>query len=381
MNFTGIDARHMARALELARRGLYTTDPNPRVGCVIVKDGKTVGEGFHARAGEPHAEVLALRAAGDQARGATVYLSFEPCCHHGKTPPCTDALIAAKVGRVVAAMTDPNPRVARKGFAALNAAGIATASGLMQAEAEALNPGFIRRMQTGRPYVRVKLAASLDGRTALASGESRWITGEPARADVQHWRARSSAVVTGIGTVLADDPSLNVRLVGIGDVQGSTSVAGDRTSGATRQPLRVVLDSKLRTPPDAKMLSLSGSTLVVTAANDAARAETLCKAGAEVLQIGKNGKVDLAALLAALADREVNEVLVEAGATLAGAFLEAGLVDELVLYYAPHILGDAGRGMFHLPSLTRMTQRVRLDVRDLRAIGQDWRVIAAIKPD
>jgi len=359
VSFTDIDARHMARALELARRGLFTTDPNPRVGSVIVKDGNVVGEGFHARAGEPHAEIHALRAAGEQARGATVYLTLEPCCHHGKTPPCSDALIAAGVGRVIAAMQDPNPRVAGKGFAALNAAGIGTASGLMQAEAEALNPGFIRRMKTGRPYVRVKLAASLDGRTAVANGESKWITGEAARADVQRLRARSSAILTGVGTVLADDPSLNVRAFDIG-----------------RQPLRVVVDSKLRTPPQAKMLSLPGSTLLVTAANDAARAEKLLAIGAEILQLGMDGRVDLNALLAALASREVNEVLVEAGATLSGAFLEAGLVDELVLYYAPTLLGDKGRGMFRLDGIAKMTDRVALEIKDIRAIGQDWRVIA-----
>ncbi len=391
MSFTGTDARHMARALELARQGLFTTDPNPRVGCVIVKDGQVVGEGFHARAGEPHAEIHALRAAGDAARGAAVYLTFEPCCHHGKTPPCTDALIAAGVGRVIAAMTDPNPRVAGQGFAALNAAGIETASGLMQLEAEALNPGFIQRMQTGRPYVRLKLAASLDGRTAVASGESKWITGEAARADVQRLRARSSAILTGIGTVLADDPSLNVRAFDIG-----------------RQPLRVVLDSRLRMPVQAKMLPLPGSTLVVTAVNDATRAEALCAAGAEVLRLDdsrdgggttpgmgeverrmeqapratpgavaeRNGGVDLAALMSALAQREMNEVLVEAGVTLSGALLEAGLVDELVLYYAPLLLGDKGRGMFRLDGIARMADRVSLEIKDIRAVGQDWRVIA-----
>lgn len=354
-----MDARHMARALELARRGLYTTDPNPRVGCVIVKDGNVVGEGFHARAGEPHAEILALRAAGAQAHGATVYLTFEPCCHHGKTPPCSDALIAAGVGRVIAAMQDPNPRVAGKGFAALNAPGIETASGLMQAEAEALNPGFIQRMKTGRPYVRLKLAASLDGRTAVANGESKWITGEAARADVQRLRARSSAILTGIGTVLADDPSLNVRAFDVG-----------------RQPLRVVLDSQLRTPPTAKMLTLPGSTLIVTAANDAARAEALITAGAEVLRLARDGHVDLNALLGALAQREVNEVLVEAGSTLSGALLEAGLVDELVLYYAPVLLGDRGRGMFHLDGIVNMADRKPLEIKDVRAVGKDWRVIA-----
>ena len=351
----------MARALALARRGLYTTDPNPRVGCVVVRDEKVVGEGFHERAGQPHAEVIALRAAGDRARGATVYLTLEPCCHHGKTPPCTDALIGAGVARVVAAMSDPNPRVAGKGFAALTQAQITSESGLMQPDAEALNPGFLRRMQQGRPFVRVKLAASLDGRTALANGESKWITGEPARADVQQWRARSSAMLTGIGTVLADDPSLNVRAFEIG-----------------RQPLRVVLDSQLRMSPKAKMLALPGTTLVVTASNDAARAAALRQAGAEVQVLADKGRVDLAALMRMLAAREANEILVEAGATLSGALLEAGLVDELVLYQAPYLLGDAGRGLFRLANLTQMAARPALEIKDMRAIGQDWRLVARI---
>ena len=361
MTFTDTDVHHMARALELARRGLYTTDPNPRVGCVIVKDGKAVGEGFHVRAGEPHAEINALRAAGAAACGATVYLTLEPCCHHGKTPPCTEALIAAGVTRVVAAMPDPNPRVAGQGFAELNQAGIGAAYGLMQSEAEVLNPGFISRMQRGRPFMRVKLAASLDGRTAMANGESKWITGEPARADVQHWRARSSAILTGIGTVLADDPSLNVRAFDIG-----------------RQPLRVVLDSQLQMSPKAKMLALPGATLVVTVSNDAARTEALRKAGADVQVVGKDGRVDLAALMKMLAVREVNEILVEAGATLSGALLEAGLVDELVLYQAPCLLGDAGRGLFRLANLTQMAARPALEIKDMRAIGQDWRLVARI---
>lgn len=361
MSFTATDARYMARALELARRGLYTTDPNPRVGCVVMRDDQIIGEGFHERAGQPHAEVIALRAAGDRARGATVYLTLEPCCHHGKTPPCTDALIGAGVARVVAAMPDPNPRVAGKGFAALKQAGVEFMSGLMQPDAEALNPGFICRMQHGRPFVRVKLAASLDGRTALANGESKWITGEPARADVQQWRARSSAIVTGIGTVLADDPSLNVRAFDIG-----------------RQPLRVVLDSQLRMSPKAKMLALPGTTWVVTASNDTARTAALRKAGADVQVLAKDGRVDLAALMNMLAAREVNEVLVEAGATLSGALLEAGLVDELVLYQAPCLLGDAGRGLFRLANLTQMANRPTLEIKDTRAIGHDWRLVARI---
>ena len=378
MSFTEDDARHMARALQLARRGLYTTDPNPRVGCVIAQDGAVVGEGFHERAGEPHAEIQALRAAGSAARGATVYLTLEPCCHHGRTPPCSQALIEAGIARLVAAMQDPNPKVAGRGFDELRGRGIAVAVGLMEAEAAARNPGFIARMSRGRPLVRVKLGASLDGRTALASGESKWITGEAARADVQKWRARSSAILTGIGTVLADDPSLNVRLVGIGDVQGCTSVAEDRMSGATRQPLRVVVDSRLRLPPSAKMLKLPGKTLIACAATDAARADALRAAGGEVVVLpATETGIDLATLLRLLAEREVNEVLVEAGATLSGALIEAGLVDELVLYYAPHLLGDAGRGMFTFP-IERMADRIDLEIQDVRAVGRDWRIVAKI---
>ncbi len=371
MSFTPEDARHMARALALARRGLYTTDPNPRVGCLIVKDGRVVGEGWHERAGLPHAEVRALEAAGAAARGATVYLTLEPCCHQGRTPPCTDALIGAGVARVVAAMEDPNPKVAGKGFAALAARGITVEQGLMAAEAEALNPGFASRMRRGRPYVRVKLAASLDGRTALADGRSQWITGEAARADVQRWRARSSAVLTGVGTVLADDPSLTVRAFDIG-----------------RQPLRVVLDTRLRTPPTARLLRLPGKTLIATAADTAAaeaaeRASALRAAGAEIVVLPRTapperGGVSLPALFEELARREVNEVLVEAGPTLSGALVAARLVDELLLYYAPHLLGDSARGMFVLPPLAEMAARIEMDIYDVRAVGRDWRVMAKV---
>jgi diaminohydroxyphosphoribosylaminopyrimidine deaminase/5-amino-6-(5-phosphoribosylamino)uracil reductase len=377
--FSADDVRHMARALQLAARGLYTTDPNPRVGCVLVRDGAVVGEGWHARAGEPHAEVHALRAAGERARGATAYVSLEPCCHHGRTPPCSQALIAAGVARVVAAMPDPNPKVSRQGIAELEQAGVRVEIGLLHAEAERLNPGFIARMARGRPYVRVKLAASLDGRTALASGASQWITGAAARADVQRLRARSSAILTGVGTVLADDPSLTVRDLDIGDVPGSTSVAGGRTPGATRQPLRVVVDGHLSLSAEARLLHLPGKTLVVTAVDDDEYAEPLLAAGAEVLVLA-NGpdRVDLAMLLEDLAQREVNELLVEAGATLCGALLQAGLVDELVLYLAPQLLGADARGMFNIPALERMADRVALDIQDVRAVGRDWRIIARV---
>ena len=363
MTTSAADARFMARALQLARRGMHTTDPNPRVGCVIVKDGKIVGEGWHERAGEAHAEINALNHAGKlNTHSAGVYLTLEPCCHQGRTPPCAPALVKAGVKRVVAAMRDPNPKVAGKGFQELEGHGIQVAVGLMQTEAEALNPGFISRMKLGRPYVRVKLAASLDGRTGMANGDSKWITSTAARADVQKWRARSSASLTGVETVLADDPLLTVRDLDIG-----------------RQPLRVVLDSRLRMPSQARMLQAKGKTLVVTASDEIARMQALKKAGAEVTHISTPQKtVDPAALFQHLAWLEVNEVLVEAGATLCGALLRENLVDELVLYYAPHIMGGNERGMFALPPLLRMSDRINVKITDVRAIGNDWRVIAKV---
>lgn len=395
------DRVHMARAIRLASQGLYTTDPNPRVGCVIVKDGEAVGEGWHRRAGGPHAEPIALAAAGAAARGATAYVSLEPCCHHGRTPPCTEALLAAGVARVVVAMTDPNPLVAGSGLDRLRAGGVAVEQGLLEAEARRLNPGFIKRMERGLPYVRVKLAASLDGRTAMASGESQWITSAAARRDVQFLRARSSAILTGLGTLLADDPSLNVRLT-------PAELPGLGPDEAVRQPLRVVVDSHLRTPPTARLLALPGQTLIVCLDSeakglapgepeadrapawdrdldqggppsgwDAKRAACLEAAGAGILRVPPGpGGVDLEALLGYLARMEINEVLIEAGATLAGSALQAGLVDELVLYLAPHLMGDAGRGLFHLPGLERMSDRLALRIQDLRGIGPDLRVTA-----
>jgi diaminohydroxyphosphoribosylaminopyrimidine deaminase/5-amino-6-(5-phosphoribosylamino)uracil reductase len=356
------DYRHMARALTLARRGLTSTDPNPRVGCVLVKDGTLVGEGWHARAGEAHAEVIALDAAGEWARGATAYVTLEPCCHHGRTPPCTDALLNAGITRLVAAMSDPNPQVAGKGLAILRDAGVAVECGLLEAEARALNPGFIQRMTTGRPWVRVKLAMSLDGRTALASGESQWLTGEAARQDVQRLRARASAILTGIGTVLADDPSLNVRL-----------------PEAERQPLRVILDTKLRTPPTARTLRLPGSVLIFTAVADPVKQAPLQLAGAEIVVTPcADGDLNLHAIMAELARRECNEIHVECGPTLAGALLQAGLVDEIVIYVAPLLLGDKARGLFQLPELTKMQERRELEILETRAVGKDWR--ATLKP-
>ena len=422
------DRLFMARAIRLASQGLYTTDPNPRVGCVIVKAGQVVGEGWHRRAGSPHAEPLALAAAGDAARGATAYVSLEPCCHHGRTPPCSEALLAAGVARVVVAMTDPNPLVAGSGLDRLRAGGVAVEQGLLEAEARRLNPGFIKRMERGLPHVRVKLAASLDGRTAMASGESQWITSAAARRDVQFLRARSSAILSGVGTLLADDPSLNVRL-------SPADLPGVGLDGSVRQPLRVVVDSHLRTPPTARLLSLPGQTLIACLDPEAdglrpgnpeplpttephltpfpapsgdqapdrapahaqepdldddppirldskraahlAAATHLEATGAGILRLPPGpGGLDLETLLRYLARMEINEVLIEAGATLAGSALQAGLVDELVLYLAPHLMGDAGRGLFHLPGLERMGDRLALDIQDLRQIGPDLRLTA-----
>ncbi|MBA3024767.1 MAG: bifunctional diaminohydroxyphosphoribosylaminopyrimidine deaminase/5-amino-6-(5-phosphoribosylamino)uracil reductase RibD [Sideroxydans sp.] len=355
------DSQWMARALQLAAQGLNTTSPNPRVGCVLVKGDEVVGEGWHRRAGEPHAEVHALRAAGEKARGATAYVTLEPCSHHGRTPPCADALIAAGVARVVCAMQDPNPQVAGQGIARVRAAGIEVECGLMEAAAHELNVGFVSRMTRGSPWVRSKIAASLDGRTALANGVSQWITGAAARQDVQHLRARSCAVLTGIGTVLADDPQLNVRIA------------------TERQPLRVVLDSTLRMPPAARMLQ-SGSVLVCTASQDAGKRAALQQRGAEVLLLADaSGRVDLQAVMRELARRGINEVLVEAGRELNGALLQAGLVDELVLYLAPQLLGDAARGMADLGELLRLEQRVELAWRDVRRVGEDLRITAEVK--
>ncbi len=361
-----VDRQFMQQALQLAEKGLYSTDPNPRVGCVVVRQGVVVGEGWHQRTGEPHAETNALRQAGGSARGATVYVTLEPCCHYGKTPPCSKALVEAGVKRVVVAMTDPNPRVAGQGLTELLAAGIQVESGLLQEQAERLNPGFISRMSRGRPWVRCKLAMSLDGRTAMASGESKWITSEQARADVQRLRARSSAIVTGIGTVMVDDPSLNVRLPELGE--------------HPRQPLRVVLDRELRISPEAHLFSLPGNVVIFTARQAAQqRVDAIVSLGAEVVPLpaDSNG-LDLMAVMHQLAQREINEVMLEAGATLSGAMMQAGLIDELVIYLAPHLMGDAARGLFHLPGLETMDQRIELDIREIRAVGKSWRISARV---
>jgi len=359
MPFSADDFDFMARALRLAERGLYTTTPNPRVGCVLVKKGRVVGEGWHERAGEAHAEVAALKTAGARAAGATAYVNLEPCSHHGRTPPCTDALIAAKVVRVVAAMQDPNPQVSGTGVADLRAAGIIAEVGVLENEARELNIGFVSRMTRARPWMRVKIAASLDGKTALKNGVSQWVTGPDARRDGHHWRARSCAVMTGIGTLKDDDPRLTVRDVAAG-----------------RQPLRVVVDSRLRITPEAKLLD-GGAVLVATATHDAAKARALESKGAAIAVLpNPDGKVDLMRLTQHLAGLGINEVLVEAGMNLDSALLRARVVDELLLYLAPHMLGDAGRGMLDLGELTEMNQRLQLNIQETRMIGPDLRILA-----
>ena len=361
MAFGAGDFEFMARALRLAERGLYTTTPNPRVGCVLVKDGRVVGEGWHERAGEAHAEVVALKAAAASAEGSTAYVSLEPCSHQGRTPPCTHALVEAKVARVVAAMQDPNPQVAGKGLQKLRDAGVRVEVGLMEEQARELNIGFVSRMTRGRPWMRVKIAASLDGKTALANGVSQWIGGPDARRDGHHWRARSCAVMTGIGTLKDDDPRLTVR-----DVE------------TTRQPLRIVVDSRLRITPDAKLLD-GDAVLIATATQDDAKARALKVKGADVVVLpNAQGKVDLTRLTEHLAGIGINEVLVEAGINLDSALLRAGVVDELLFYFAPLLLGDAGRGMLDLGNLTRMEQRLELDIRDTRRFGPDLRVLARL---
>lgn len=366
------DEFYMARALQLAERGLYTTEPNPRVGCVLVRDGEVIAEGWHQRAGEGHAEVEALASVKGSAQGATAYVTLEPCSHQGKTGPCCDALINAGVNRVVAAMQDPNPLVAGRGFERIQKAGIDVEFGVLEAQARAINPGFIKRMETGLPYVRIKLAMSVDGRTAMDSGESQWITGPAARSDVQKLRARSSAIVTGVGTVLHDDPSMTVRAEQLGDI--SEHVNSDDV--VKRQPLRVVLDSDFKTPASAKIVNLPGRTWLV--GSDTLPTETIGNAELKVLAENA-GRVDLEALLKTLAANECNEVLVEAGAELSGAFLQAGLVDELVIYMAPKLLGSSARPLMGLPGMEKMADQVELAIQDVRSVGDDWRINAIVR--
>ncbi len=372
--WTASDYQHMSRALQIARRGLYSTDPNPRVGCVLVKDNTVLAEGWHQKAGQPHAEIEALKNASENnasvnVTGATCYVSLEPCVHHGRTSPCTESLIDSGIKRVVAAMLDPNPLVSGKGLQQLNDAGIETASGLMETQARELNPGFEMRMKEGRPFVRCKLAMSLDGRTALANGESKWISSAESRMDVQKLRARSSAIMTGVGTIIADDPSMNVRL------------SEEKNIKHQRQPLRVILDSDLDISLDAKILSLPGDVMIFHASENSDKKQKLANIGAELKSVEeKRGSAFLEYVLAYLArEKEINEVLLEAGSTLSGEILQAGLIDELIVYLAPTLLGPDAKSLFQLPMIENMKDRVSLNFSDIRTIGQDIRIKATIK--
>jgi diaminohydroxyphosphoribosylaminopyrimidine deaminase/5-amino-6-(5-phosphoribosylamino)uracil reductase len=368
---TPSDQHYMAHALRLAEKGLWSTHPNPHVGCVIVRDGKIVGEGWHQVAGEPHAEIYALRMAKDKAMGATCYVTLEPCCHHGRTPPCTDALIKAGITRVVVAMTDPNPLVSSKGIEQLLKAGIMVDTGILSQEVEQLNPGFFMRMRHNRPYIRCKMAMSLDGRTAMASGESQWITSSEARRDVQCLRARSSAIMTGAGTVLSDDPRLTVR-------EAELPSYSSPQPNLIKQPIRAIVDAHLSMPLKAQMLSLPGQTVIFTATNNDTLKGMLEQTGAHVIYLpGRERDVDLKAMCQVLAQKyEVNELLMESGANLSGSMLRLGLIDEIVIYIAPMLMGDKARGLFHLPDLERLNQHIPLNIVDIRAIGCDWRITA-----
>lgn len=374
MSIKDLDTDYMARALQLAQKGQYTTHPNPRVGCIIVKNNQIIGEGFHQRSGEPHAEINALlqlqqsQAKQSSAQGATAYVTLEPCSHTGKTPPCANALIEAGVSRVVLAMQDPNPQVAGKGIERLRQAGIEVEVGILEEQARALNAGFIKRMEKGLPWVRVKLAMSLDGKTAMASGESQWITGSEARRDVQFLRAKADAVLTGIGTVLTDDPSLNVRLSA-----DELDIMGD-----VNQPKRVVLDSQLQTPLDAKLFKIEGDTLIITTKKDEALAQKLRSQGAEVLLLEKNesARLPLKTVLKTLAQHEINEVHIEAGATLCGALIQENLVDEIIIYMAPTLMGADARSLLNFSGVDAMSDKIYLEITDLRAVGKDWRITA-----
>ena len=366
------NVEYMQHAIRLAKKGSATTDPNPNVGCVIVKNGEIIGEGWHQYAGEAHAEINALKQAGEKAKDATVYVTLEPCSHKGKTPPCAEALINARVKKVIAAMADPNPLVAGSGLKKLQAVGIETESGLLESQARELNPGFIKRMETGRPFVRVKLAMSLDGRTAMASGESKWISSDASRNDVQRLRAESSAILTGIETVLADDPAMNVRL-------SAEQLNADSKSKTIRQPKRIVLDSQFRMPAQAKIFSLiengssGGECIVYTTVN----VDNSTDYPFTIETIGtQNGQIDLHVLMDDLANKEINLLHVEAGSVLCGALLKNDLVDEIIIYMAPHIMGDNAKGLFHLPELKQMKDRISLEIKDVRSIGNDIRITA-----
>ena len=369
---TQTDQQMMSRAIALAKRGRYTTAPNPMVGCVIVNNGDIVGEGYHYQAGQPHAEVFALRQAQQRAQGATVYVTLEPCSHHGRTPPCAEALINAKVARVVCAMVDPNPVVAGRGIALLQAAGIRVDVGVLALEAQALNPGFIKQMTHQMPYVELKLAASLDGRTALANGASKWITGPKARSDVQQFRACAGAILSTSATVIADNPSLNVRWSEL-----DASVQQQYPQSALRQPIRVIIDSQNRLTPEYQLFNLPGETIL-------ARTTLGTEAWPDSVQQWQiptqtnSNQLDLVALMSRLATYGINHIWVEAGASLAGALLQQQLVDSLILYQAPKLMGSDSRGLIDITGLTSMAQTPRLTITDVGVIGVDIRIMATV---
>ena len=372
MSSEAADIKYMARAIQLANKGKYTTHPNPRVGCVIVKDDQIIGEAYHQRAGQPHAEINALSDCGNvSTKGATAYVTLEPCSHTGKTPPCANALLKAGVSRVVVAMQDPNPQVLGQGITRLKEAGVVVQVGVLEAQAQQLNHGFIKRMQQGLPWVRLKLAMSLDGRTAMASGESKWITGAEARQDVQRLRASADAILTGIGTVLADDPSLNVRL--------SADDLG--IEGEVLQPKRVIVDSALKTPLDAKLFKLKGDTVIATLSKDMTLHQQFQEQGAEIIsfEVEQNNRLPLKAVLEKLAQQDINEVHVEAGATLCGALIQENLVDEIILYVAPTFMGSEARGLLNMPGLDSMKDKINLKINGMRAVGDDWRISLVVE--
>lgn len=359
--FSSVDYAFMSYALRLAEKGLYSTTPNPRVGCVLTLDDRIIGSGWHEKAGEPHAEINALASTSEAACGATAYITLEPCSHYGRTPPCVNALIDAGITKVIIAMEDPNPMVSGRGCMLLEQAGITVQTGLLQVQAQALNIGFIMRMMHKKPWIRLKTAASLDGKTALNNGISQWITGEAARQDGHRWRARSCAIMTGIGTVKSDNPQLSVR-----------------HAETARQPKKIIVDSHLNIPLNAKLLQSDGEVLIFTAHDEnVEKKEALSRMGAQVIVMpNEKGAIDLKKMMTVLAAMEINEVLVEAGRELNGALIEAGLVDEMIFYLAPHLLGDDARGMIKLPELTCLEQKKELKIQDVRMIGQDIRIIA-----
>lgn len=360
--FSSLDFQMMSRAIELAKGGVYTTPPNPNVGCVIIRDGEIVGEGFHFRAGEPHAEVHALRMAGERAEGATAYVTLEPCSHYGRTPPCAEGLINAKVAKVICAMQDPNPQVAGRGIKMLRDAGIEVQVGLLEQDANALNPAFIKRMKTGMPYVQLKMAASLDGQTALSNGQSQWITSPQARQDVQKYRAQSGAILSTSKTVIDDNAALNVRW---GDLP--QSVQASYLEQDLRQPIRVILDRQQQLTPELKLFHADGGTLIVSEQGDMTP------------KINNQQQIELRETLAELASlHNINHVWVEAGATLASSLIRADLVDELILYLAPKIMGSDGRGLLGALGLEEMADVIELDIKDVRQIGNDIRIVASL---